>query len=97
MADIVCKIQCLLKQFTCLFHIILMVNLEGEIFFSFVEGENFYLHLQVRKLRPREAVTFSYFFVIFKKSPPEDMLIDFKERGREGQRQGEKHQCERET
>ena len=74
-----------------------MVNLEGEIFFSFVEGENFYLHLQVRKLRPREAVTFSYFFVIFKKSPPEDMLIDFKERGREGQRQGEKHQCERET
>ena len=32
-----------------------------------------------------------------KKSSPEDMLIDFRETGREGEREEEKHGCERET
>ena len=34
---------------------------------------------------------------VYIKFSPEDILIDVKERRREGEREGEKHQCERET
>ena len=36
-------------------------------------------------------------FFYFLKSLPEYMFIDFRKRGKEGQREWEKHQCERET
>ena len=39
------------------------------------------------------ADSYSFFF----KSSSEDMLIDFRERVREGEKEGEKHQCETET
>ena len=41
--------------------------------------------------------TCQYFLYIFFKPSPEDILIDFRERGSKGEREGEKILCERRT
>ena len=43
---------------------------------------------------PTCVVIYSFSHSVFLKSSPKDMLIDFRERGREGERDREKHQCE---
>ena len=50
----------------------------------------------IRKAKSRMfyKITVLYFYLL---SLSEDMFIDFRERGREGKREGEKHQCEKET
>ena len=42
-----------------------------------------------------ESYLFNYVIYLF--SLPEDMLIDFREKGRAGEIEGEKHRCQRET
>ena len=40
---------------------------------------------------------FPFLSFLFFLSSPEDMVVDFRERGRKGEREGEKHRCERDT
>ena len=55
------------------------------------KNKNFYFYNTVIYV-----IIYLFLFYYFLSSP-EDMLIDFRKRGREGEREGEKRLCERET
>ena len=85
------------------------IGWEGDCITSFVDSANSSLFLQSQAVSAvptlpgcdsstsraitRQGLLFHLYFL----SSPGDMLIDFTEREKDGEREGKKHPCERET